>query len=62
MIFDVNIEDLPRKESMVSGGHMNDTPPIITYANVVSCETVRIALKIAALHDMSVKTAETMNY
>ena len=46
---------------MVAGGHMTDTPMTITYASVVSRETVRIALIMGALHDMSVKNADIMN-
>ena len=46
---------------MVTGGHMTNTPPTITYASVVSSETVRIALMMAALHDLSVKPADIMN-
>ena len=30
MIFDVKIEDLRHKVSMVDGGHMTDVPPSIT--------------------------------
>ena len=61
MIFDVKMEDLRRKARMVAGGHMTDVPPTITYASVVSRETVRIALMMAALHDLNVKTADIMN-
>ena len=61
MIFDVKMEDLRRKARMVAGGHMTDVPPTITYASVVSRETVRIALTMAALHDLNVKTADIMN-
>ena len=45
---------------MVAGGHMTDNPPTITYASVVSCEMIRITLPMAALHNLSVKTAEIM--
>ena len=58
MIFNVKMEDLWWKSRMVSGIHMNKTPPTITYARAVSRETVRIALTMTALHDLSVKTAE----
>ena len=46
---------------MVSGGHMNDVPPTITYASVLSCLTMNISLTMAVLNDMSVKTAGIMN-
>ena len=61
MIFDVKMEDLRRKLSMVDGGHMTNTPPTITYDSVMSYETVRITLTMAALYDPSVKTADIMN-
>ena len=61
IIFNVKMQDLRRKEKMVTGGHMTSTPPTITYYNVVSCEMVRIALTVAALHDLSVKIADIMN-
>jgi hypothetical protein len=55
MIFDIKIEDFRRKACMVAGGHMTGAPTIMTYASVVSCETIRIALTIAALNDLEVK-------
>ena len=61
MIFDVKIEYLRRKARVVSGGHMTDIPPTITYVSVVYCETVSIALKMAALRDLIVKTADINN-
>ena len=61
MIFDVSIEDLRHKSSMVAGRHMTDTPPTIRYVSVVSCDTVGIALTMAEQHDQIVKTSDTMN-
>jgi hypothetical protein len=46
---------------MVAGGHMVDAPSFLTYASVVSRETVRTALTIAALHDLDVKVADVVN-
>ena len=40
---------------------MTDTPPTLTYASVVSRESVRIALTLAALNDLEVKTADIEN-
>ncbi len=40
---------------------MTDAPPIITYASVVTCKTVWIALTIAALNRLSVKCGDVMN-
>ncbi len=42
MIFDVNL----------AGGHMNDPPSSITYSSVVSRDSMRIALLLAALNDI----------
>jgi len=36
-------------------------PPHMTYASVVSCETVRIALTLAALNGLEVKTSDIQN-
>ncbi len=46
---------------MVAGGHMTGAPMIMTYASVVSRETIRIAPTIAALNDLKVKAADILN-
>ena len=62
MIFDIKFgEGFRRKARMVAGGHMVDTPAHLTYASYVSRETVRIALTLAALNDLEVKTADIQN-
>jgi hypothetical protein len=61
MIFDVKMEDFRRKARFVSGGHITDTPHAMTYASVVSRESVRIALTLAALNDLDVKMADIEN-
>ena len=61
MIFDIKMEDFRRKARLVAGGHVTDAPPTITCASVVSRETVRIALTIAALNDLEVKVADILN-
>ena len=38
-----------------------ETPAAITYASVVLLETVRIALTLAALNDLQVKSADIQN-
>jgi hypothetical protein len=40
---------------------MTGAPTIMTYASIVSCETIRIALTIAALNDLEVKAADILN-
>jgi hypothetical protein len=55
MIFDINIEDFRHKALFVAGGHTTDTPHDMTYASVVSQESVIISLALAALNDLDVK-------
>jgi hypothetical protein len=55
------MEDFRRKARLVAGGHMTDTPTTNTYASVVSRESVRIALTLAAFNDLEVKTADIEN-
>jgi hypothetical protein len=55
LVFDIKFD------GMVAGGHMFDAPSFLTYASVVSRETVRIAVTIAALHDLDVKAAGVEN-
>ena len=55
LAFDVKMEDFRRKARLVAGGHTTETPATLTYASVVSRETVRIALFMAALHDLEVR-------
>ena len=40
---------------------VKDTPVAVTYASVVLRETVRIALTIASLNNLEVKTSNAMN-
>ena len=40
---------------------MTEAPPTITYASIVSQETVRLALTIAALNDLEVKVDDVLN-
>ena len=47
---------------LVAGGHMTKvSSSTATYARVVSRESVRITLTLAALNDLEVKTADTEN-
>jgi len=62
MIFDVKLgEGFRRKSRLVGGGNQVDTPSHMTYASVVSRETVRIALMLAALNDLEVKASDIQN-
>jgi len=61
MVYDIKMEDFRRKARFVAGGHMTSTPATNTYASVVSRESVRTALTLAALNDLEVKTADIEN-
>jgi hypothetical protein len=61
MIFDIKIEDFRHKARLVAGGHMTKAPVTITYASVVSRETICIALLMAALNDLNVKVGDVLN-
>ncbi len=61
MIFDIKMEDFRRKARLVAGGHRSKAPATITYASAVSCETVCIALLMAALNDLEVKIGNVLN-
>jgi hypothetical protein len=61
MIYDVKMEDFRRKARLVAGGQRTEAPATITYASVVSRETVRLALTIAALNDLEVKVGDVLN-
>jgi hypothetical protein len=52
---------LHQKCRLVAGGHVTDPPATITYASVVSRESVRIALTVAALNDLDIMSADIKN-
>ena len=56
-IFNVKM-DFTRKGRYVAGGHKTQTPEAPTYASVVSCETIRIGLLMAALNDLEVVSTD----
>ena len=60
LIFDIKM-DFSRKARFVAGGHMTDPPASMTYSSVVSRETVRVALLIAALNGLDVCAADIGN-
>jgi hypothetical protein len=61
MVFDIKMGDSKRKARLVPGGHKTEAPATITYASVVSRETVCIALMLAALNDLQVKAGDVLN-
>ena len=63
IIFDVKMgENFRRKARFVAGGHTTEVPDtLITYSSVVSRDSVRIALTIAALNDLKVMACDIQN-
>ena len=49
------------KARLVADGHKTEAPSSITYSSVVSCDSVRIALTIAALNDLKVLLCDIQN-
>ncbi len=45
----------------MAGGHLTKAPATITYASVVSRETVCLALTFASLNDLEVKVGDILN-
>jgi hypothetical protein len=58
LIFDVKVGSLKRKARYVAVGHMTEPPAAVTYASVVSRESVQIGLLIAALSDLNILSAD----
>ncbi len=62
MIFDVKMgENFRRKARMVAGGHQTVAPAALTYSSVVSRDSVRIALTIAALNGLKILSCDIQN-
>ena len=62
MIFDVKIrENFRRNARLVAGGHTTDAPASLSYSSVVSRDSVRIALTIAALNGLEVMACDIQN-
>ena len=40
MIFKIKLDGFQHKAQLVTGGHMTDVPPVMTYASVISREKV----------------------
>ena len=62
MTFDMKFrENFRHKARLVAGGHMTDTPNTLTYSSVISRDSIRIALTIAALNELSVMACDMQN-
>ena len=54
-------ENVFRKACFVAGGNMTETPATLTYASVVSRDSVHIALTIAALNGLEILACDIKN-
>jgi hypothetical protein len=62
LIFDVKLgENFRRKARYVADGSRCDVSPSVTYSTVVSRDSVRIMLLVAALNDLDVLSADVQN-
>ena len=60
MIFDIKM-DLTQKARLVMGGHQMDPPKESVYSSIISKDSVRIILMIAALNDLDILAADVQN-
>ena len=61
-IFDIKLgENFRRKARLVADGHKTKSPKSVTYSSVVSRDSVRICLLLAALNDLEVQAADIEN-
>lgn len=62
LVFDVKLgENFRRKARFVADGHKTTAPSSLRYSTVVSRDSVRILLMIAALNDLDVQSADIQN-
>ena len=61
MNFYVKMVEFHKKACLVASGHKTDIPATMTYAGVVSSETVCLDLVISALNDLEMKCGDVMN-
>ena len=62
LVFDIKLgEGFRRKARYVGDGHKTETPSSVTYSSVVSRDSVRICLLIAALNDLDIEGADIEN-
>ena len=62
IIFDIKLgENFRRKARLVADSHLTDTPASITYSSVVSRDSVRVCLMLAALNGLDLQAADIEN-
>ena len=55
------MEDFRKKARYVAGSHTTVAPTTLTYTSVISRESFHIALTLATLNDLEVKTSDIQN-
>ena len=60
MIFDIKM-DLTQKAWLVAEGHQMDPPKESVYSSIISKDSVRIILMIAALNNLDILAADVQN-
>ena len=60
LVFDVKM-DFTHKARLVAGGHTTEVTEISNYSSVVSRESVRTAMVIAALNDLKLEAGDIQN-
>ena len=62
LVFDIKLgENFRRKAQFCADGHKTEAPPSVTYSTVVSRDSVRIILLVAALNDLEVLCGDVQN-
>ena len=62
MVFNVKMgENFCRKAQFVAGSHTTETPSTLTYSSVVSTDSVRIILLVAALNGLNIMACDIQN-
>ena len=61
-VFDIKMsENFRWKARLVANGNETEAPPTLTYSSVVSRDSVRIALLVAALNDLNILSCDIQN-
>ena len=61
LVYKIKLDGFHRKARLVARGRMTKAPAVMTYASVISRETMHIALTITALNDLEVKASDVQN-
>ena len=62
LVFDIKLgENFRRKARFCADGHKTEAPPSVTYSTVVSRDSVRVILLVAALNELEVLSGDVQN-